>query len=192
MVIEFEPVRRGTTALQAVVPVAVPEPPKLLAQVTAVTPVLSLAVPLIRMEASAVENVVAPGEVIARAGGVVSAVLGGFTGGVARRVTGKDCESWLVPSGAAIVMVLAPTASGTPGMIQAEAGPVAAPEVAPVDQVTAMVPEPPEAEPDMLIADTDVVDGGAVTVSVRGAAGFGGGVGLGGGRGVGLGGGVGV
>ena len=83
----FEPVNRGTVALQAAVPVAVPEPPKLLAQVIRWTPTLSLAVPLMRMDASAVETVAAPGEVIASVGGVVSAVLGGIEGGEARRVT---------------------------------------------------------------------------------------------------------
>ena len=77
-----------------------------------------------------------------------------------------------------MVMVFAPTASGTLGMVQAEAGPVAVPQAAPVDQVTAIDPELPEAEPDMFIADPNVVDGGMVTVSVSGAVGFGGGVGL--------------
>ena len=67
-----------------------------------------------------------------------------------------------------MVTVLAPTTSGTLGMVQAETGPVAVPEAAPVDQVTAIVPEPPEAEPDMLIADANVVEGGTVTVSVSG------------------------
>jgi hypothetical protein len=87
MVMAFEPVNRGTVTLQAVVPVAVPEPPKLLAQVIRWTPTLSLAVPLMAMEASAVETVGAPGEVIASVGGVVSGVLGGVDGGVAKRVT---------------------------------------------------------------------------------------------------------
>jgi hypothetical protein len=87
MVMAFEPVKRGTLTLQAVVPVAVPAPPKLLAQVIRWTPTLSLAVPLMRTEASAVETVVAPGEVIASVGGVVSGVLGGGVGEVATRVT---------------------------------------------------------------------------------------------------------
>jgi hypothetical protein len=64
-------------------------------------------------------------------------------------------------------------------MVQVEAGPVAVPEAAPVDQVTAIAPEPPEAEPDMLIADAEVLEGGTVTVSVRGGVGFGGLVGVG-------------
>jgi hypothetical protein len=63
-------------------------------------------------------------------------------------------------------------------MVQAETGPVAVPEAAPVDQVTTIVPEPPEAEPDMLIADANVVDGGTITVSVRGGAVGGGFVGV--------------
>ena len=81
-----------------------------------------------------------------------------------------------MPAAAVIVIVFPPTASGTLGMIQAEAGAVDAPQAGPVDQVTAIVPEPPEAEPDMLIADADVVDGGTVTVSERGGVGFGGGI----------------
>jgi len=76
----FEPVNRGMAALQAVVPVAVPEPPKLLAQVTVVTPTLSLAVPLITIEDSAVETMFEEGEVMVSEGGVVSPVLGGVVG----------------------------------------------------------------------------------------------------------------
>jgi len=76
----FEPVNRGTVALHAVVPVAVPEPPKLLAQVTVVTPTLSLAVPLITIEDSAVETMFEEGDVIVSEGGVVSPVLGGVVG----------------------------------------------------------------------------------------------------------------
>jgi len=76
----FEPVNRGMAALQAVVPVAVPEPPKLLAQVTVVTPTLSLAVPLIMIEDSAVETMFEEGEVMVSEGGVVSPVLGGVVG----------------------------------------------------------------------------------------------------------------
>ena len=83
----FEPVKRGTVTLHAVVPAAVPEPPKLLVQVIRWTPTLSLAVPPMRMDASAVETVVAPGEVIASVGGVVSVGLGGGAGVAARRVT---------------------------------------------------------------------------------------------------------
>jgi hypothetical protein len=75
-------------------------------------------------------------------------------------------------------MEFEPTASGTLGMVQAEAAPMAVPEAAPVDQVTAIVPEPPEAEPDRLIADAEVLDGGTATVSVRGGVGLGGFVGL--------------
>src|SRR5579863_10542139 len=95
-------------------------------------------------------------------------------------MTVTDREILLAPAVAVMVMVFAPTASGTLGMVQAEAEPVAVPEAAPVDQVTVIVPEPPEAEPDTLIADADVVDGGTVTVSVRGAVGIGGMGGLGG------------
>ena len=77
-----------------------------------------------------------------------------------------------------MVIVFEPSASGTLGMVQAEAGEVAVPKAAPVDQVTAIVPEPPEAEPDMLMADADVMDGVTVTVSVRGGVGAGGLVGV--------------
>lgn len=93
MVMAFEPVNRGTATLQEVVPVAVPEPPKLLAHVIRWTPRLSVAVPLMRIAAKAVETVVPPGEVTASEGGVVSAVLGGVAGVVTRRVTAKDRET---------------------------------------------------------------------------------------------------
>jgi hypothetical protein len=75
MVIAFEPVNSGTEALQAVAPVAVPEPPKLFAQMTVVTPILSLTVPLIVIEDSAVETVVEEGEAMVSEGGVVSVGL---------------------------------------------------------------------------------------------------------------------
>lgn len=80
IVMTFEPVNRGTAELQVAVPVAVPEPPKLLAQVIVVTPILSLAVPLITIEDSDVETTVEEGEVMVSEGGVVSVGLGGVVG----------------------------------------------------------------------------------------------------------------
>ena len=80
MVIAFEPINRGTAALQVVVPVAVPEPPKLFAQVTVDTPTLSLAVPLIMIEDRAVETMVEEGEAMVNEGGVVSVGLGCVVG----------------------------------------------------------------------------------------------------------------
>lgn len=94
-------------------------------------------------------------------------------------MTVTDLEIWLALVVAVMVIMFAPTASGTLGTVQAEAGPVAVPEATPVDQVTVMVPEPPEAVPDMLIADAKVVEDGMVTVSVSGVVGLGGFVGVG-------------
>ena len=72
------------------------------------------------------------------------------------------------------MMVFAPTASGTLEMVQTEARPLAVPDATLVDQVMAIVPAPPEAVPDMLIAAARVVDDGTATVSVSGGAGVGG------------------
>ena len=72
----FAPPLRATNALQFVVPVAVPLPPRLLVQVTCVTPTLSLAVPASARVAALVLNVAAVvGPVIATTGAVVSAAL---------------------------------------------------------------------------------------------------------------------
>jgi hypothetical protein len=69
----FDPICNGTDVLQLVAPLAVPLPPRLFAQVTCVTPTLSLAVPPSVSVAVAVLNVAAVvGVVIATDGAVVS------------------------------------------------------------------------------------------------------------------------
>ena len=70
------PTSRGTVADHCVVPVAVPEPPVEVLHATAVTPTLSLAVPLTAMEAEEVATIVNPGETILSDGGVVFPLVG--------------------------------------------------------------------------------------------------------------------
>src|SRR5579862_9611128 len=72
MVTEFEPTSKGMVADQFEVPLAVPFLFVFVDHVTAVTPTLSLAVPLITMEAAEVEIVEAEGDAILNTGGVVS------------------------------------------------------------------------------------------------------------------------
>src|SRR5579872_6877592 len=108
MVIEFEPTSKGIAADQFVVPAATPDCPVLVAQVTDVTPTLSLAVPENVMEDAVVEMEVDDGEAIVRVGGVVS--VGLFTGGVppdggACRVMTTVAETRVALSDATIVMV---------------------------------------------------------------------------------------
>ena len=88
MVIALLPTSSGTVADHLVVPEAVPEYPVELVHFTAATPTLSLAVPLIAMEAEEVDTIVNPGATILSDGGVVSPLVGGVaaggcTGGVA-------------------------------------------------------------------------------------------------------------
>src|SRR5262245_15241170 len=72
----FDPdCRTMPLAVQLVVPVAVPEPPRLLAQVTWVTPTLSDAVPCRVMEALPVVYEAPDGDVIETVGFVVSAAF---------------------------------------------------------------------------------------------------------------------
>jgi hypothetical protein len=68
----FAPLTRAMLALQEVVPVAVPLPPRELDQLTCVTPTLSDAVPEMAREEVVVENGLAAGVVIETAGAVVS------------------------------------------------------------------------------------------------------------------------
>ena len=70
----LEPTSSGICAVHCVVPAAVPDPPVLVAHVIAVTPTLSLAVPLTTIEVAAVEITADEEEVIASCGGVVSLV----------------------------------------------------------------------------------------------------------------------
>ena len=73
IVMELDPTNSGTVMDQFEVPVAVPEPPKLFAQPTDVTPTLSDAVPLMGIAARVVAKVVPAGDVMTREGAVVSA-----------------------------------------------------------------------------------------------------------------------
>ena len=84
----FIPTISGIVALHCVVPLAVPDAPVLVDQVTLFTPTLSLAVPLNSMEDAEVETPVDEGELIVSDGGVVSGPVGG--GGVVWRVTTSD------------------------------------------------------------------------------------------------------
>src|SRR5437870_10096617 len=118
MITVFDPTSRGTDTDQFAVPLAVPEEPVLVAQVTAATPTLSLAVPLIVMEAAEVETVAEAGEAIASEGGVVS---WDGSGGALWRVTVTGCVTWPAPAVAVIVRVIAPEARGRRAMVQDEA-----------------------------------------------------------------------
>src|ERR1035441_1869457 len=81
MVIALLPTSSGTVADHLVVPEAVPEYPVELVHFTAATPTLSLAVPLIAMEAEEVDTIVNPGATILSDGGVVSPLVGGVAAG---------------------------------------------------------------------------------------------------------------
>src|SRR5271157_5465156 len=81
MVTTLLPTRSDTLADHFVVPEAVPESPVELVHFTVATATLSLAVPLIAMEAEEVATMVNAGETILSDGGVVSALAAGFTGG---------------------------------------------------------------------------------------------------------------
>jgi hypothetical protein len=83
IVIALLPVKSGTLTDQIAVPDARPPSPNESVHFTAVTPALSLAVPLMVMLAAEVETIVDPGDVMLTDGGVLSApgVAGGCTGG---------------------------------------------------------------------------------------------------------------
>jgi hypothetical protein len=68
----FDPTSNGIDADQLDVPLAVPDSPKFVDQVTDVTPTLSLDVPLNSIVADDVETVVAPGDATVNVGAVVS------------------------------------------------------------------------------------------------------------------------
>ena len=61
---ELEPINNGTVIDQFMVPAAIPEVPKLVAQVTLETPTLSEAVPAMVIVGSVVATLVVDGEVI--------------------------------------------------------------------------------------------------------------------------------
>jgi hypothetical protein len=104
MVTTFDPTRRGIDADQLVVPLAVPDCPVFVDQVTEVTPTLSLAVPLNAMVAAEVDTEVAPGDATVKVGGVVlvgepvvvggAGAVGGVTvvGGALCMVTVTTCD----------------------------------------------------------------------------------------------------
>ncbi len=68
----LDPISKGIVALHCVVPLAVPAPPVLVDHVTAVTPTLSLDVPLKTIDDAEVE-IDDEGDAIMSEGGVVSA-----------------------------------------------------------------------------------------------------------------------
>jgi len=109
-VTEWFPTRSGITADQAMVPVATPAVPKLVAQETRVTPVLSLAVPAMVTEAAVVDSVPVEGVVMVNAGAVVSEPPPPVIGDC--RVMATDFERRLAAVDAVMVMVFAPVISG--------------------------------------------------------------------------------
>jgi hypothetical protein len=181
MVIAFDPVSRGTTADQFVVPAAAPEPPNPVAHETVCTPMLSEAVPAMVIDDAVVKTVEVEGETIVNAGAVMSGDPGGGAGEV--RVTATVFDTRLDPEAAVTVMVLAPTNSGMLAMFQSGATPAAVPDAPDVaDHVTEIVVDPEIVDPPVTVPDKPmlarvVVAGGAFTVSASGdGAGGGGGV----------------
>lgn len=166
-VTELLPTRSGITAVQAVLPAAIPAVPKLVVQETCVTPTLSLAVPAIVTEAAVVDMVPVEGDVMVNVGAVVSGL------------PLTDCRPMVVdfkmrvaPMDAVTVMVLVPSSSGTLTMLQADAGPAAVPEAPPLDDhVTVMTPFPPVADPDKLTLGAVVGETTVFTIKVRGSGG---------------------
>ena len=138
-------------ATQAIVPIAWPEVPVELFQVTEVTPRLSVASPRNEMALAIVAMMLDPGLVIRSQGGVVSpGELGGCGVGGGRRITDINCDTVsLAPSVAVIVIWFPPMLRGTAGMFQ-----LAEPDAAPVNpvlvrHVTRTGPVPPDAVPEM-------------------------------------------
>ena|SRR5579862_5604196 len=80
MVTVLKPVSSGIVADHWVVPWAVPDWPVLVVQVTLATPTLSEAVPENWIEDAEVDDVLPPGDVMVRVGGVVSLPAGGDGG----------------------------------------------------------------------------------------------------------------
>ena len=72
-------------------------------------------------------------------------------------------------------IVLAPTASATLAILQAEAEPAATPDAPPLDDhVTLIAPVPPAATPDKLTLDAVVVEAAPFTINAKGDPGGGG------------------
>jgi hypothetical protein len=160
------PISSGIAADHAVVPDAAPEPPKLVAQETSVTPTLSLAVPAMVKMLAVVDMVPVEGEVIFKLGAVVSAPPP-ETAEV--RTTVMVLESWLPAAVAVMVMTFVPTTSGTFAIAKG-AEPAAIPDALPVDHVTVIAPDPPVADPDKLTLDAVVDDIAWFSVNAREAA----------------------
>jgi uncharacterized protein YbjT (DUF2867 family) len=114
----FAPAWSSTVADQLVVPLATPDPPRLVLHVTCVTRKLSLAQPLTATEATVVLNVVADvGPVIAILGGTVSE-------------TENPTGSAHPVASDAIAQDAAPAASGIPGLTLHGPTPLAQPAAA--------------------------------------------------------------
>ena len=169
-VTELFPTRSGIAADQAVVPVATPAVPKLVAQETSVTATLSLAVPLMMTDAAVVDMVPVEGVVMVNAGAVVSVPPPPEPVVVTDcRVVATECETRLAEVDAVMVMVFAPVTKGTLTTLQEDASPVAVPEAPALDDhVTVMTPVPPAADPDRLTLEAVVVEATAFIVRVRG------------------------
>ena len=172
-------------------PVAVPDEPVELLQVTDVTS--ADAVPLMAMAAAEVETIVNPGDVIFKPGGAPDAgagldgggaVGGGETGfpglggfpNAACRVTVTTREAIVpTPSMAVTVMMFVPTFNGTTGMLQIDVPP-ALPDVPwLLVHVTCGLPVPPVTVPDMAMDDVVTIIAVAFgDVTVTTSAGVGG------------------
>src|SRR5689334_20882359 len=170
-VTELFPTRSGIAADQAVVPVATPAVPKLVAQETSVTATLSLAMPAMMTEDAVVDMLPVEGVVMVNAGEVVS-VPPPPEPVVVRdcRVMVTDFETRPAAVDAVMVMVFAPAISGILTLLQADASPAAVPETPPLDHhVSVMTPVPPDADPDKLALDAVVVEATAFTTKAKGA-----------------------
>jgi len=80
MVTTLVPISSGACADQLIVPEAAPEGPVEVDHVTAVTPTLSLAVPVIEIVCPDVDTMVEPGDTTTSVGGVVSLPPAGADG----------------------------------------------------------------------------------------------------------------
>ena len=163
----FPQINNGTSAVQYVVPVAVPEFPVEVDQVTAVTPTLSVAVPVSLTLAELVRTLVLDGLVIFRAGATLSVGITRFT----TTVRDADTEE---ESTAVRVSVLTPGSNGRDGMDQVR--PPSAEPLPPrsLVQVTRTSPFPSVTIPESARAEAVVVTGNAggdCTVSAGGSGG---------------------
>lgn len=158
------PTSNGITAVQFVVPAAVPAAPVFVDQVTLATPERSDAVPANVNEDDVVAKDVADGKVMVRVGPVVSVLVGS---GVTVRMVLTTRETLPAESAATTVMVFEPTIKGMFAATQFVPLIEAIPD-APVfeNQVTVTVPLLPVTVPESdSVADVVVVGGGS-TLSV--------------------------